>query len=743
MLIFTLANVAGCHAVSKLSQITVFILESWLTLCIKLRGSSAELSVGRPLGALIVARNSELAMVIQDRAIGAALTLVLISLVAIQPTSAQQGLVILNDRAPAPSLSGAGEWLNTEGPLDLPELRGKFVILDFWTYCCINCMHVLPELKKLEEEFPQHLVVIGVHSPKFAAERDPRNVMRAIERYEVKHPVVCDSQQSLWNKYRVSVWPSLRVIDPEGNLIATHQGEFKAETLAAFLRKAIPVYRRSKSLDESPLAFDVAKPKPEDKPLRYPGKVLADSESGRLFVADSGHNRIVVAKLTGEVLDVIGSGAIGRTDGAYEQATFNHPQGMALHGDTLYVADTENHSLRKVDLKQRKVITIAGTGEQGREPVMRAVQRPLGVKLASPWDLWLQGDDLFIAMAGMHQIWIMSLDSGSIGPFAGNFAEDIVDGPLLPRTAGLPGYASFAQPSGLASDGANLFVADSEGSSIRSVPIRSGKSVSTLLGTAALPQQQRLFTFGDRDGALGQALLQHPLGVVFRRNKIYIADTYNSKIKEFDLQQGTVRTIAGGGMGAANGLLEPGGLGLAGDQLFIADTNHHLLKVIDISQDSPLRTVELRGLKPSQVASQVVAAPAPTGKRTPFKPSAIKPNGEVLELALDLQFPVNFKLSPDAPLRYYVHSEKEALVATAATGKWHEMAAPQSSPVTIELPLQAKTGAGPLTITFGYYYCSTGNAGICKVGEITWTGRITLDDAAPLGKLELKQVIGK
>lgn len=680
-------------------------------------------------------------MVITARAIGAALTLALIPLAALAPVSAQ-GLSILPERVPAPSLSGAGEWLNSAGPLDLPELRGKFVILDFWTYCCINCLHVLPELKKLEDEFPQHVVVIGVHSPKFANERDPQNVLRAIERHDIRHPVVNDARQLLWSKYHVSVWPSLRVIDPEGKLVAQHQGEFAAESLALFLRKAIPIYRRSKSLDETPLAFDVARPPKQDTPLRYPGKVLADAESNRLFVTDSAHNRIVVAKLTGEVLEVIGSGAMGRADGTFEQATFNHPQGLALRGETLYVADTENHLLRKIDLKERRVSTLAGSGEQGREPIMRSVIRPLGVKLASPWDLWLQGNDLFIAMAGTHQIWLMSLDTGSIGPFAGNFVEDIVDGPLLPRTILSAGFSSFAQPSGLASDGVNLFVADSEGSSIRAVPMRSNKNVTTLLGTAGLPAHQRLFTFGDRDGLVGQALLQHPLGLAYHRGRLYIADTYNHKVKELDLQQGTVRTIAGGAAGGANRLLEPSGLSLAGDQLFIADTNSHAIRYLELTPESPLKTLELKGLPPPQIAAQVVAPPPPSSKRLTFKPTAIKPD-ETLAVAIDLQLPVNFKLNPDAPLRYYVHSaEKEPLVAAEFTGKWHEVTAPQS-PIAIELPLQAKMGAGPLTISVGFYYCSNDAAGICKVGEITWTGRITLDATAAAGRLELKHAVGK
>jgi thiol-disulfide isomerase/thioredoxin len=668
---------------------------------------------------------------------------ILIALWSAAPLAAQE-LEVLPARIAAPSLSGGGEWINTSESLDLPELRGKFVVLDFWTYCCINCMHVLPELKKLEEEFPQHVVVIGVHSAKFQTERDAQNVLEAVERYGIEHPVVNDPRQVLWSKYAVDTWPSLRVIDPEGQIVAHHKGEFTAEMLAQFLRKAIPVYRKKKVLDETPIRFDAARPARKERPLLYPGKVLADAESGRLFVADTGHNRIVVAKLTGEVQELIGNGAQGHEDGPFEQATFDHPQGLALKGDMLYVADTQNHMLRKVDLKNRRVTTLAGTGEQSRVPIMRSAVRPLGVKLASPWDLWVHGNDLYIAMAGTHQIWLMSLDTGSIGPFAGNAVEDIIDGPALPPRVSLAGYASFAQPSGLASDGVNLFIADSEGSSIRAVPMRAKADVTTLLGTAGLPAQ-RLFTFGDRDGVVGQALLQHPLGVAYRDKKVYIADTYNSKIKELDLKLATVRTIAGDGRAGSSVTRfdEPGGLSIAGDQIFVADTNNHAIRMIDLAQDITIKPLELKGLRPPLVAAKPIAPPAPSGKRLAFKTTMIKPEDEQLKVAIDLALPPDFKLNPDAPLRYFVHAVgNEPLVSSSATGKWLDVEGRESE-FEISLPLQSPSAAGPLTISLAYYYCRSGATGICKAGEITWTGRIMLSDKAVEERLELKHMVGK
>ena len=287
-------------------------------------------------------------------------------------------------------------------------------------------------------------------------------------------------------------------------------------------------------------------------PLRFPGKILADEAGNRLFIADSNHNRIVVASLDREVANVIGSGVIGHADGDFATAQFNHPQGMALSGDTLYVADTENHLLRKVDLKTRRVTTIAGIGEEARNgwPGVdlergilpeRFVGPPLKTALNSPWALWIQGKDLYIAMAGAQQIWKMPLDESEIGPFAGNGREDIVDGALLPKQPYQAGFSSFAQPSGLASDGKSLFVADSEGSSVRAVPFDAAGAVTTLIGTAQLGDA-RLFTFGDLDGQPGKARLQHCLDVAYHDGVVYVADTYNHKIKAIDLKTNECKT---------------------------------------------------------------------------------------------------------------------------------------------------------------------------------------------------------
>jgi thiol-disulfide isomerase/thioredoxin len=492
------------------------------------------------------------------------------------------------------------KWLNTPQPIELRQLRGKFVLLDFWTYCCINCMHILPELKKLEHAYPNELVVIGVHSAKFAGEQDSKNIADAIQRYEIRHPVLNDANHVLWDRLGINVWPTILLIDPEGYAVWGRTGEVTFEQLNKVLKPALAFYGRKGLLDRRPL--QLAHEPAADTPLRFPGKVLADEAGSRLFIADSNHNRIVIARLDGTLIATVGSGAIGRADGSYASAQFNHPQGMALHGETLYVADTENHLLRKVDLKAGKVSTVAGVGQQARKPApLGRLGKPLDTPLNSPWDLWIHKDVLYIAMAGWHQIWRMPLAGQGIGPYAGSCREDIVDGPLLPREPFQEGFSAFAQPSGLTSDGTWLYVADSEGSSIRSVPLPPGKQVRTLVGTAHLPKG-RLFTFGDVDGTAQTALMQHPLGVAFYQGRLYVADTYNNKIRVVDPADGTTKSLVGTGRagkddGPEATFDEPAGISAAAGKLYVADTNNHLIRVVDLS-GARVETLTIAGLTP-------------------------------------------------------------------------------------------------------------------------------------------------
>jgi sugar lactone lactonase YvrE len=494
------------------------------------------------------------------------------------------------------------KWINTAAPIEIAALRGKFVLLDFWTLGCINCMHVIPELKKLEAAYPKELVVIGVHSAKFQNEKDTQNITEAVLRYKLEHPVVNDADFTIWNAFSVRAWPTLVLIDPEGFSVWGKSGEATFEEVDKLLKGAMPYYRKKGLLDEKPLKLDLAAARAPQTPLRFPGKILADEPGRRLFVADSNHNRIVVARLDGTLVNTIGSGATGRADGNFTSAEFNQPQGMAIDGQTLYVADTSNHLIRKVDLAKQAVTTIAGIGQQRREvPPLGRLEPPLRAALNSPWALWMHEGDLYIAMAGPHQIWRLRGDGSGIGVYAGNGREDIVDGPLAPKKPYLEGYSSFAQPSGLASDGRWLYVADAEGSSIRAVPFDPNKEVRTVVGTSHLPSA-RLFTFGDVDGRGRDVRLQHALGIVYYEGKLYIADTYNHKVKAIDPADGTTRTLAGTGKAGRGddppAFAEPAGIAAAAGKLYIADTNNHLIRVLDLRQGNKVSTLGIAGLKP-------------------------------------------------------------------------------------------------------------------------------------------------
>lgn len=466
----------------------------------------------------------------------------------------------------APELTGVKSWLNTEKPLTLAELRGKIVLLDFWTYGCINCIHIIPDLKKLEAKYKSELVVIGVHSGKFDNERDTENIRRIILRYELEHPVVNDSDFNIWNAYGVQAYPTQILIDPAGDVVAAAVGEGQFRGLDERIQKTITEFRGK--INEKPLEFKTELSKLADSPLLFPGKVLADAKANRLFVADSNHNRIVVATLDGALVETIGNGNAGFADGNFDQTMFRKPQGMAFDGANLYVADTGNHALRLVNLETKTIQTIAGNGEQGHfSPTGKA----RSVSLNSPWDLQLVGRELFIAMAGNHQIWRMDLTKNEIGAFAGSGQEAREDGSLA--------ESAFAQPSGLTFDGKFLYVADSESNIIRQIDLKA-KNVKTLIGGD-------LFEFGDTDGAGDNARLQHPLGVVAIGKSVYIADTYNHKIKILNPAARTVRTFVGNGKpGGENNLkaafYEPGGISAANGKLYVADTNNHSIRVVDL-----------------------------------------------------------------------------------------------------------------------------------------------------------------
>jgi thiol-disulfide isomerase/thioredoxin len=610
-------------------------------------------------------------------------------------------------RFDAPELDGGVEWLNTTGEISMRELRGKVVILDFWTYCCINCIHVLPDLKYLEDKYRDQLVVIGVHAPKFDNEKDTENIREAILRYEIEHPVINDARMTVARKYAFSSWPTLVVIDPEGKFVGHTSGEGQRDLLDFVVGEIVTHHRAKGTLDETPVSFGLERERVQPGPLRYPGKIVTDEVGGRLFISDSNHNRIVIATLDGQLLDVVGTGAIGSRDGSYDAAEFDHPQGMALVGDTLYVADTENHLLRVVDLNTKQVGTLAGTGEQarGREPGGRLRE----IALNSPWDLTVLDGTLYIAMAGPHQLWKHQIRSDIVEVFAGSGREDILDGVLS--------AAALAQPSGITHDGEFLYHVDSEGSAVRKVSVGEAGEVKTLVGPHEFARGGSLFEFGDIDGMADTVRMQHPLGIVRFADKLFVADTYNHKIKLVDIPLRKATSWLGTGE-RGNGLdplqlNEPAGLAIAGGLLYIADTNNHRLLVADM-QTKAVRELVIAGLTPPAPPSD--AGGALVSLEPIAQPATTIRAGQPLRIALQFQLPEGFKLNPLSTVIWQVDPvDSSALVAAEFTGQKFEATGDTTS-ATLEVPLAAE-GAGTYDLSVIYQYCRDGSGGICKLGR--------------------------
>jgi len=364
-------------------------------------------------------------------------------------------------------------------------------------------------------------------------------------------------------------WPALVLVGPDGFYEGVAPGEGNYDALDESIGKL--ARKHDKTLNREELKFKLEEEKPTG-PLLFPGKVAATEKL--LFIADTGHHRIVVTDHDGAVQDVIGSGKRGRADGAYAACSFNQPMGMAASGDALWVADTENHLIRRVDLKAKKVETVAGTGERKSSRGGPALKTTLN----SPWDVLVDGRRVFVAMAGNHTIWVLA--DGRVEPYAGDFYERLQDGPLR--------KSSFNQPSGLAAIGRDLYVADSEISGVRRVPMDGKGEVTTVVGTG-------LFSFGDRDGVGAEALLQHVLHVAAGGGKLYVADAYNHKVKVIDPATRECTTFAGDGKPGV--FFEPGGLAVAGGRLFVADTNNHAIRVVDLATRE-VKSVTIRGMRP-------------------------------------------------------------------------------------------------------------------------------------------------
>ncbi len=624
-----------------------------------------------------------------------------------------------------PELTPNLGWLNTDRPLRFrEELKGHVVILDFWTYCCINCMHVLPDLAYLEEKYKdQPFVVIGVHSAKFDNESQRRSIRNAVQRYNVAHPVVIDDEMKVWRKYGVRGWPTLVVIDSRGLLVDSVSGEGYREGLDRIVQALLDEGRTNGTLAAKPVAIAREGRVAAAGGLAFPGKVLAippsEKAPGRLFIADSSHHRVVVtgwpdAGGASELVAVLGDGTPGLIDAIGPDARFHDPQGLAYDASTgtLYVADTKNHAIRAVDSSWR-VSTLVGTGFQVYDRKGGRAGRAQG--LNSPWDVALSRDraTLYVAMAGPHQLWKIDLATGVAGVLAGSGREAITDGPA--------GEAALAQPSGLAlsSDGGTLYFADSETSAIRALDLGSNR-VRTIIGRG-------LFEFGDVDGVYPDARLQHCLGVALLdagdgagADRLLVADTYNHKLKLVlpgadssatwlgSPHAGADRARDGAGLGRddAPRLDEPGGVHAAAGRVFVADTNNHRVIVIDATTKA-WREVMVHGLSPPGERAGVPEGAVPAALE-------LAP-GRDATLRLHADLPEGESLNPESPATVRVSLVDEGARAIAMRTTRAE-----ALPVEIVVPGAHVVAGRRWLVEWSFGSCVKGDLGICTPREASW-----------------------
>ena len=629
---------------------------------------------------------------------------------------------LFEGEALAPEFPTDLDWINIENPLTMSGLVGKIVIFDFWTYGCVNCLHVIPVLEQVEQKYANEVVVIGVHSAKFENEGQTENLRQVVQRYGIHHPVINDNEFDVWRSYGARAWPTIAIVDPRGYWVIRQSGEIPFEIFDNYLSGMIEYYDEQDPsiIDRKPLELALEGAGDPGTPLLYPGKVLADQASNRLFIADSSHNRIVIADLESrEVLDIIGSSARGKDDGAFESATFDKPQGLALNGDLLYIADVNSHAIRLANLAERMVTTVAGNGVMGRQrlPFGAPIDAPASVSLRSPWDVEFDDDGLLhIAMAGTHQLYIYQPESGVLYPSVGNGREANLNDVSLADS-------ELAQPSGLyyAGDG-KLYFADSESSTIRLADFENDL-VTVVSGTS----NNSLFEFGDIDGELGLNRLQHALGVEGGPNgDIYIADTYNSRIKVIRAGETATTTAFGlGGLGgyadgdaAAAEFDEPGGISYADGILYVADTNNHVIRAIDL-EAGIVDTFEFSNPEALVIESDavtVLGGNSADKRSIELDKQLLAPGAGAVSLLLAL--PADYKINPLIDSQLELRSD-EALVAAAVV-----------TDAGFRVPVEFSVGEGRLYADLTLYYCREGAEALCFIEELRWVIPFEASDAS-------------
>ncbi|TAH32685.1 MAG: redoxin domain-containing protein [Alphaproteobacteria bacterium] len=464
-------------------------------------------------------------------------------------------------------------WFNVPKPLSISEVFGRLVILDFWTFSCINCLHILPSMRRIEKAFQDDVVILGIHSPNFPYERDPINVSKAIARYHIEHPVVHDPEFKLWDAYGVKVWPTLILVSPDGQIFARQAGEPDGDKLLEAVGNAVRKYKAQGKL--RPAGTELTKPEKQGGVLLFPGKMKRLKYKGNFYwvVADTGHHQIVIFNDQGQQVQRIGRGAPANLDGEYNRCAFDNPHGIACGEDVIYVSDLGTHLIRRIDLKAQTVTTIAGTNRRGLTLTKEAPGKEVG--LASVFDMELHGDQLYFANSGTHQIGVIDTKTLVLKPLAGGGAKDILDG------AGRA--AKLAQPSGLAfsAEHNRLYFADSDNSAVRYLDLADQFNVRTVVGRGMAES-------GRRNGSFKTARFQHPMGITICQDYLIAADSFNASLRKLDIAKQTVENFAEDFTctdEAPKPLLDPEGIVWDGaDRLFVVDSNNHRILAYDLTK---------------------------------------------------------------------------------------------------------------------------------------------------------------
>ncbi|CAK9824867.1 NHL repeat-containing protein 2 [Anthophora retusa] len=637
------------------------------------------------------------------------------------------------------------EWFNVAEELSIHRhLSGKIIILDFFTYCCINCMHILPDLDYLEKQFSitDGLVIVGVHSAKFSNERDSKRLLSAVQRYNIKHPVVNDSTLSTWCDLGISCWPTLVMIGPNGELLAVFVGEGHRDELILYANVALTYFKSLNKISKHDVPLQLSQhllPTVRNRTVSFPSKleIFQDEYGEKLIITDTGNNRVLITDTSGNVKHVIGGFNSGFKDGDFENAKFNTPQGVCALDNFIYVADNENHAIRKIDLIKKLVTTVAGTGTQGHDYIGGKIGKDQA--LSSPWDVAIynheQDNDtvpvLLIAMAGTHQIWALFLQDTTWWKNKGYKANTCVaivgSGREENRNNTYPHAAGLAQPSGLTVvEGKKIALfADSESSAIRCIDLQTGR-VSGICGGNRNPAD--LHDFGDFDGVQYAAKLQHPLGINWhlKESVAYVADTYNHKIKRIDISTGYCETMYGNGKPDDEFLFdEPSGIAISSknDLLYVADTNNHAVKVIDMKRETIITLpIEIPTIEIGHDSNNVYTFDA-----------TINESGGKLNIFFGIIFlEDDLKLNTNAPQKWTIHlSRNTGWSAVATSGEL-------SSPVSIKIC--KGDGTHQVLVTLDIIACKITE---CVLKKLSVVYRVHQKANAPNFVIEQKELVIK